>query len=190
MPALNHQSKAYGILDLKIAKMTADPLGGAATYATSVDVPGVTNLTIGGAVSSKTLKGDNTILDADSTLEGISAVVDFAKISLDLHAVLFGATVVDAGTTPNQTSTLRILGGTVAPSLPAFFKIEAKAVDTDLLGGDCHIVIYKCKIDAVPPLGFKGEDYQLYNFSVQSMPRQADGFWLDVIYNETLVAIS
>jgi hypothetical protein len=190
MPVLNPVTKLFAITDMKVAKMTADPIGGAATYAASIDVPGVKKLAVGGSVSTKSLRGDNTLLDADATLEGVSAVVDHAKLSTDLLNILFGGAVTDSGTAPNQVKLFRLLGGTVAPSTPAFFKIEAKAVDTDILAGDCHLILWKCKIDAFPPLGFNEEDYELFNFSVQSMPRQADGFWMDVLYNETAAAIT
>ena len=53
-----------------------------------------------------------------------------------------------------------------------------------------RIVIYKAKLDAFPMFGFNEEDYQLQNFAVQTAPRLADGFWMDVVYNETGVPIT
>lgn len=190
--SIPHQSKLYGISDMRIAKMTADPTGGAATYAASVDVIGVKKMMVTGAVGTKSLRGDNTLLDVESTLNGLSAVVDYAKFNWDVLNILLGGAVVDSGSTPNQISNFRLLGGAppLAPSLPNFFKIEAKAVDVDYAGGDCHIILWKCKIDAFPQLGFNEEDYELFNFGVQCAPRVADGFWMDVNYNETLAAIA
>jgi len=190
--AIPHQSKLYAISDMRIAKMTADPTGGAATYAASIDVVGVKKLSVTGQVQSKQLRGDNTLLDVESTLMGLSAVVDYAKFNSDILNILLGGAVSDTGVTPNQVSTFRLLGGAppLAPSMPNFFKIEAKAVDVDYVAGDCHIVLWKCKLDSFPQLGFNEEDYELFNFGVQCAPRVSDGFWLDVVYDETAVAIA
>ena len=190
--AIPHQSKLYGISDMRIAKMTADPPGGAATYSASIDITGVKKMLMSGAVQTKSLRGDNTLLDIDSTINGVSAVIDYAKWNSDAMNILMGGAVADSGSTPNQVSTWRLLGGAppLVPSLPNFFKIEAKAVDVDYINGDCHIILWKCKIDAFPLFGFNEEDYQLFNFGVQCAPRAADGFWVDVIYNETLAAIA
>jgi hypothetical protein len=189
--AIPHVTKVYAISDCRVSKLTADPAGGAAAYAASVDVVGVKKMVITGAVQSKQLRGDNTLLDADATLMGLSAVIDYAKQNTDLLNILLGGAVADSGSTPNQVSTFRLLGGAppLAPSLPNFFKVEAKGVDVDYVAGDCHIVLWKCKIDSFPDLGFNEEDYQIYKFGVQSMPRVSDGFWMDVIYDETAVAI-
>jgi len=190
--AIPHQTKLYAIQDMRIAKMTADPTGGAATYAASLDVIGVKKLVVTGQVQSKQLRGDNTLLDVETSLLGMSAVVDYAKFNSDVLNILLGGAVTDSGVTPNQISTFRLLGGAppLAPSQPNFFKIEAKAVDVDYLAGDCHIVLYKCKLDTFPALGFNEEDYELFNFGVVCAPRVSDGFWLDVVYNETAVAIA
>jgi hypothetical protein len=188
--AIPHVTKVYGVSQIKIAKLTADPSGGAATYGASVLIPGAKKLTISGSVAAKFLRGDNTLLDIDSTIEGLSAVLDYAKLSSDALNIALGGAVTDSGATPNQVSTFRLLGGSAAPSVPQWFKIEAKAVDVDYVNGDCHIVIYKAKLDNFPMLGLNEEDYQMHNLSVQAAPRLADGFWLDVVYNETAVAIT
>lgn len=188
--AIAHTTKSYGTKDIKAAKLTADPAGGAATYAASIDIAGAKKLTVTGQVQSKDLRGDNTLLDADATVMGISAVVDYAKQNADLLNILLGGAVTDSGSTPNQISTFRLLGGIAAtPSLPQWFKLEAQAVDVDYVAGDCHILIYKCKLDSFPDLGTNEEDYQLFKFGVKGAPRAADGFWMDVVYNETAVAV-
>src|SRR5258708_6396164 len=190
--AIPHNTKLYGISDMRIAKMLTDPPGGAASYSASIDVIGVTKMLLSRAVATTQLRGDTTLPDIDSTVNGVSAVIDYAKWNSDAMNILMGGAVSDTGVTPNQVSTFRLLGGAppLAPSLPNFFKIEAKAVAVDYINCDCHIALGKVKIDAFPLFGFNEEDYQLFNFGVQRAPRAADGFWADVVYNDTLAALA
>lgn len=183
---LSHVTKNYGFKDCKVAKMTADPAGGSATYAASVDVPGVVSLALTQAMANKLLKGDNTLLDADVTVSDpwVGKLI-FAKLSFDVEAILFGATSVDAGTTPNQTVTLTQSGGTATtPSVPNYFRLEGIAASSDLIGGDLHATFFKCKISG-GTAGFAEEDYMKADFDIIAIPRLSDGNWMTQVLNET-----
>lgn len=186
---LSHVTKVYGIKDCKIAKMTADPAGGSATYAASVDIPGVVSVALTQAMANKLLKGDNTLLDADVTVsDPWTGKLIFSKLGFDVEAVLFGATVVDAGTTPNQTVTLTQSGGTATtPSVPNYFRLEGIAANSDLIGGDLHMTWFKCKISG-GTAGFAEEDYMKADFDMIAIPRLSDGQWMTRVLNETATA--
>lgn len=194
MPTLQHVTKAFGVSDCKIAELTSDPSGGSASYATSVDVPGIQTLgPFAGAVEVKYLKGDNTLLDADAVLSGpITGKLQAAKLSLDVIPVILGGTTINAGTTPNQTVTYDQLGG-ATPTIPNYFKIEATPASIDLLSTtnpDLHVIFWKCKVVGYTFLGAIGEDYRVFDIDVVCVPRLSDGKWWELLIHETAAAIT
>lgn len=186
---LSHFSKLFAVEDAKIAKLTSDPSGGSAVYATIVDVPGIKEVTLSGTVEAKELRGDNALLDARSVIKSLSISVSHAKISLDILPVLLGGTTADAGTTPSQTTTYDLTG----TDTPNYFKFEAKTPTdgADTIGGDVHIVLHKCVVSGLPDIGFAEEDYRTVGFDAVCSPLLATGRkWFTVKFNETAASIT
>lgn len=184
--ALSHVSKVFAVKDAKIAKITADPSGGTTTLSTSVDVPGIKTVTIGGDITTSELRGDNTRLDYSAVLSGVSVDFEYAKLSLDALAVLLGPTVADSGTTPNQISTLSVTNS----STLNYFQFQALAAGADTVGGDVMITIYKAILSDFPEMGFEEEDYKTFKTAAQALPRLSDGKWFDVSLRETTAALT
>jgi hypothetical protein len=185
---LSHVTKLFSIVDCKITALTADPIGGAATYAaSSVDVPGIKSLAISGNMQTKTLRGDNTLLDTETYIDSVTAAAEHARLSLDALAVMLGGAVTDSGVTPAQKAVWSLTGS----SSPQYFKIEGVTPPggTDLLAGDLHVVLYKVILSKFPEMGFQGDDYRVPKFEVSAVPRASDGKWMDVVLNETAIAI-
>lgn len=189
---VTHVSKVYAVKDCKIAELTADPAGGAATYGASIDVPGIKSLAIGGDVADAELRGDNSLLDRDTNLAGISGSVEHAKISLDALAVILGTgAVVDAGVAPNQTATLALVGGSgTGVSKPRYFRLEGVSASADPIAGNMRFTLYKCILGGFPDLGLAEDDYQTVSFDYNALPRISDGKWLDVSVNETAAVLA
>jgi len=185
---LAHFSKLYAVDDCKIAKLTADPAGGSPSYGSILDVPGIKTATISGTVDTKELRGDNQLLDKNSTLKSIQVAVQHAKLSLDVLAILQGGAVVDAGTTPNQTATYTLLG----TDTMNYFKLEARtpANGADFIGGDVHFVLHKLIISALPDIGLTEEDYRIVSFTADASPLISTSKFLTIVENETAAAIS
>lgn len=185
---ISHVTKIFAVEDAKLAPMTADPAGGTATYGTIVDLPGVKSVGMSFDIENKQLRGDNSLLDENSILTGLGLSVEWAKLSLDVQAALLGGTVADTGTTPNQKSTHSRLG---TNSL-AYFKFEAKTPTdgVDTIGGDGHLIVYKCILSGFGSLGFAEEDYQTLSADFRGSPRLSDSKWWDHVLNETAVAIA
>lgn len=184
---LSPVTKLYATEDAKISKLLTDPSGGSATYDPVIDVPGIKTVGIDFELSSVELRGDNTRLDADSALVGLNLTFEHAKLSLDALAVFLGGAVVDSGVAPNQKKTFSRLG-THAPS---YFRFEAKTPTNgaDTVGGDVHLVVYKCKLVDYE-LGFAEEDYQTLSGEFQGVYRTSDNKLFDVVLNETAAAIA
>src|SRR5438309_2468589 len=100
--ALSQVSKVYGIQAAKIYPITTDASGGATVYGSGIQVVGAKELVLTPEIQAKELRGDNTLLDADSVLTGLKGTVKFAKVSLDVLNVLTGSLITDSGTTPNM----------------------------------------------------------------------------------------
>ncbi|ABD94207.1 hypothetical protein [Kitasatospora aureofaciens] len=188
MPGLSHVTKMFSIVDCKITALTADPVGGTPVYASSsVDVPGIKSLAISGNMQSKTLRGDNTLLDTSAYIDGVTGAAEHALLSLDALAVMLGGTVTDSGTTPAQKSVWDLTN----LSAPSYFKIEGVTPPngSSLIGGDVHVVLHKVQLSKFPELGFAGDDYRIPKFEVSAVPLASNGKWLSITFNETAVAI-
>lgn len=191
MAQIGHTTKLFGVNDAAVYKLSTDASGSAPTYAAKVDVPGVQSVDAKLNMNTKTLRGDNTLLAADSVLQDISGTIHFAKHSFDVWAALTSALTTDGGTTPATTSTLTIGQGT----LPAFFKLEAQSKQVDYVGGDVHILLYKC-MPGTLPLGFNEEDYMKQSVDFTAVPLlgtitgSVAQTWMTLLGNETAVAIT
>jgi hypothetical protein len=188
---LSHVHKVFAVEDAKITPITADAAGAVTTYGTAIDIAGIQSVEISGNIESKTLRGDNTLLDGDAVLTEITGKLNYAKLSLDVLAAMFTSlTVADSGTAPNQKTTLAL---TPTTSRLKAFKFEAKTPTggVDVSTGDLHIVLYKCVLSAFPDLGMAEEDYQTGTLEFMAMPTLGTGNkWLDVVVNETAAVIS
>jgi len=179
-------SKLFGTKDAQIAKLTADPAGGTATYGTTIDVVGIKSVVLGGDIEVKELRGDHSLLDSDSTLTNITVTFNYAKLGLDALAVMLGGVVADSATTPNQITKWSLLG---SDGLFSNFKFSAQIFSTDFAGGDAIFELYKCKISSFPEMGTEEEDYQLFSQSATVVPRLADSKWIDISFRESAVAL-
>lgn len=189
--ALGHTTKVYGVVDCKIHQLSTDVAGTAPTYGSAVDVPGVKSMKTTLTMETKTLRGDNTLLSADSVLKDISGTVEFARFSFDIWAALTSALATDAGTTPNQTSTLTITQST----LPKFVKVETQSATADYVTGDLHQIVWKAMPGSIP-LGNAEEDYEIQSFDFTAVPvigtpaSSPANTWMTFVANETAASVA
>ncbi|MGJ5895152.1 phage tail protein [Streptomyces niveiscabiei] len=186
--AISRVTKLYAVEDCKIFPLLSDPDGGTPSYAAGIDVPGIKSLEISGDVEVKELRGDNGLLDSDSSISNITVSWPHAKLSLDVLVALMESTVTDAGTTPSQTTKWKLKKG----AKPKPFKIEAKTPTSggDLVGGDVHFALLKCVMSGFPGLGLAEEDYKTPENEARAVPLISTGDWIDVTINETATAIA
>jgi hypothetical protein len=187
---LGTTTRLYGVNDGKVYKLTSDVSGSAPVYATGVDVPGIKSVDTKLEMETKTLRGDNTLLAADSVFKGITGSVKYARHSFDVWGALTTAAAAPTGTTPNMKQTFTL----TQSDLPAFAKFEGQSKQTDYIGGDVHVLLWKL-MPGTMPLGFNEEDYMEQSFDFTSVPllgTPAGGSaqsWLTIVGNETVVAV-
>lgn len=186
--AISHTSKAYAVEDAKIAAVTADPAGGSTTYGSLIDVSGIKSVAFGTDINNVELRGDNSLLDSNATLVGVTVTFEYAKMNLDAYAVMLGGTVTDSGTGSTEVATYRRLN----TNSFGYFKFEAKTptAGADEVAGDLHIVLYKCMISGGTLFGMAEEDYQTFSVEAKALARLSDNRWFDVVLNETAAAIA
>lgn len=184
---ISRVTKLYAVEDCKIFPLLADPAGGEPAYGAGIDVPGIKSMEISGDVEVKELRGDNGLLDSDSSITNITVSYPHAKLSLDVLKALISSTVTDSGTTPAQKSKWSLAQG--AKPLP--YKIIGKTPTggADQVAGDVHFTLFKCVMSSFPGLGLAEEDYRTVENEAQAVPLTSTGEWVDVEINETALAI-
>jgi hypothetical protein len=188
--ALAHQTKVFGVNDAAVYKLSTDPSGAPPTYAAKVDITGVKSMEITLATDTKELRGDNSLLAADSVLKDITGKLMYAKFNFDVWTALTSMSSTDSGSTPNQKTIMTL----AQADTPVFGKVEAQSKQVDYVGGDMHVICYKCMPGNFLG-GFAEENYREQEFSFTSVPligtisggpAQA---WFSALVNETSVAI-
>ena len=152
------------------------------TYSTSVDVGGITTLSLTPNFLEKELRGDEAVLDRYSRLETITFTFEHSYINLDALAVILGGAVAASGATPNQKQTFTLLSTDVAN----YFKIEGQSKYADV--GDVHVTLFKCKANKCD-YELVGEDYAKVSVSGMAIPCISNSKLKEIVFNESATAI-
>jgi hypothetical protein len=178
------ETEWYAVKQCKITPITVDNTT-TTTYGSSVIVPGIKEVTLTPQANVKDLTGDNTLLDRKSKVNNCEVKVSFAKWSFNVYPLFTGGVSVSAGADPNSTWTW-----SWDFSRGSYFKLEATVDGVDPVNGDMHLVIYKMNITTPPPFGLKEEDFTTFEATGSCYKRLSDGKAVDVVLNQTAVAIS
>lgn len=179
-------TKVFAITDAKIAALLTDEEGSAATYGPLIDVPGIKSFTITGSVESKTLRGDNTLLDSDAVISEVAVSIEYAKLSLPILAAVMSGEVTQTGVTPSQIAGWQLTN----TSKPMPFRLVGKSASADTIGGDVLYELPKVVISSFPELGFAEEDYKLMTLEGNAMPLLSTGLWIDAQIRETSAVLA
>lgn len=182
MPPLT--TKRYGVSDGKVYPVSQDDETGYA-YGAGIDVPGIKAVTFDPSTTTKTLRGDNRLLDQFITLDAIGGTLAWAKDSLRLTAAALGLELVE----DSGTAELAIHG----EATPQPLRLEALPAMTDMIGGGQKI--YVAKLYMVPIAGLAEEDYQTYSVPFVTAPTvwaDPDGRhpWIGFVNSDTPLVLS
>lgn len=131
-----NDKRPFGARDLKIFVRTAST----PTYGTGVDIGCFTKLQFDPKTTEEILKGDDVVCSAHSQLENIEISVSHGGYALPVYAAMFGHTLTDSGTTPNEATFLNMKISDKRP----FFGFIALAYGAE--GGTVLIIGYKTKL--------------------------------------------
>lgn len=127
----------FDVADCKIAAVNADASGGATTYHSSVDVPGITEVSLEPNFITNELKGDGgVVLAKKGKIDRLNFSCTYGELSIDVLDVLLGDTKAAAGSGTAETLTL----GMTDASLP-YFRIQFLINDLQTSGDSLAEVI-------------------------------------------------
>jgi len=157
--------KAFGLRDAKVFEVTATT----PTYAAGVDVPCVSELTLDTVVTEAMLEGDDSICASHANLEAVDCALTHGGVVLDLYEVLFGATVTDSGTSPNDFTYMDLAVSDVRP----YFGLIADSRSSD--GGNTLFIGYKCKTTGGGGGTLSKGAFVTPQFNIRCLPSYDDG---------------
>lgn len=164
----------FGLRDVKIRPVT----GAADTAGTSVDLPNSRTFSFSEAEDFEELRGDDGLV----AIRGLGASVDWelegGGVSLEAVRTMYGGTITETGTTPNQVKTYR---KTSTDSRP-YFQVEGQAISDS--GGDFHVLLYKCRATGELSGELADGSFWLTGASGRALPNAA-GRLYDFVQNET-----
>lgn len=171
----------YGMREIMLTPITnsvTEALG------TSVELDAARTMSFSEAEEFNTLRGNDQNLRTRGSGPSVSWELEAGGYKADAVKVIYGHKLTDAGTTPNQTRTLRRIATQSRP----YFKAEGKALSDS--GGDVHVILYRCRATGDFEGEFSDGEWYLTNASGEAFPSALtlDGdtnVLYDIIYNET-----
>jgi len=160
--ALTTVSKIFGVDDIKIFEVTADTTS-AYSIGTAVDVPGARQFSLKAEIDSKELTGDELTLDVISKCKSLTLTVEFAKLSLDMQKIVLGGSTSTTGSGATEKLSYEFKEG----DAPKYFQFQAQIKSTDIVGGDAHFTLLKCKATSAPVNGTQG-DFATFTFDAKA----------------------
>ena len=167
----------FGLRDVKVRPLTGETAG------TSVDLPNSRTFSFSEASDTAELRGDDAVIAIHDLGNSVDWELEEGGIDLAAVKVMYGGTIIDSGTTPNQVRTFRRLATDVRP----YFQVEGQAISDS--GGDVHIVLYRCKATGELSGELTDGDYWLTGASGCAVGRASDQRLYDFVANETVTAI-
>lgn len=173
----------YGLRDVRITPYTD---AGGSTLGTAVDFPYGRTFSFSAAEDFEELRGDDKVITTRGKGESVDWELEGGGVSFEAARAMYGGTITESGTTPNQIKRWRKLVTDVRP----FFKVEGQAISDS--GGDVHCILYKCRSTGELEGEFGDGAFFLTAASGVALPATAAGL-TDVLYdfvqNETATVI-
>jgi hypothetical protein len=163
---------AFGLREIKIKR-----------GATVVSLPAAQTLRFTERVVSVELKGNDRVVVAGSHVEAIEFEFSNGGIPLDAYALMTGRTMTDAGTAPNQTTTMTIRAGDTFP----YFTLYGKSMGD--VGDDVHVKLYKCKLTGGIEGTFQNDQFYISTMRGIAVQDDTEGKIADIVRNETATAL-
>jgi hypothetical protein len=171
----------FGLREVKLTPLMADG---------TPDTTKIQKLPASRTFSFKETEDFTELQGDDSTIasHGAGPIVEFdlegGGISLEIWAILSGATITSSGTTPAQVKTLTKLNTDSRP----YFQVEGRAVSDS--GGDFHMEVYRCKADGDLEAELNNGDFLLTKCGGKGYGNLDDHKLYDFVQNETPVPLT
>ena len=161
--------RPFGLRDVKVTN-----IGGTV----QADLPAAQQMTFKPRFISGELRGNDALQSVVAFVEAYEFDLAAGGIDLDALAVITGETIVVAGTTPAETSTITVSAGDSMP----YFKIYGKSLGENVTD-DIHVKLFKCKITAMEGM-FQDAQFYITSCSGIAIDDGTNGI-IDIVQNET-----
>lgn len=146
------------------------------------DLNAAVTLTFTPTTSTAVLRGDDVKKVEYTSVSGGEGTLSAGGFSSDAMAIMFGETLVVAGTTPNETTTFDINEADVWPP----FKIYGIAYDKN--GGAMQILLGNCTVTGVGDFTFQDEEFFMTSITV-GVSADSNGRIARIIQQETAATL-
>lgn len=175
---IGFQPQPYGLRDVKVRSLTGETAGA------SVDLPVARTLSFTETEDFADLRGDDGLAATHGSGATVTWSLEEGGVSFEAVKIMYGGTIIETGTTPNQVKTLRKLGTDQRP----YFQFEGQAISDS--GGDFHALIYRAKATDDLTGELTDSDFWLTGAGGRGLPRASDQRLWDWVQNETATAIA
>lgn len=103
--SLSHQTVMFDVHDAAVAPLLTDPKDRLPTYGPLVDVPGISEVGLDPNFVTAELKGDARVIAKKGRIDRMNFSGTYAKLDLDVQAVIFGTQVADLAAVASSTLT-------------------------------------------------------------------------------------
>ena len=166
--AASQSAITFDVKDCKVAPLSADASGSATTYGTSIDVPGITEVSLEPNFITNELKGDGgVVLAKKGKIDRLNFSCTYGELSLEVLEVLLADTTADAGTGTAETATL----GITDASLP-YFRVQFLIDDLQTSGdslAEVIVTLQKCQLTGGSLVSGSTDSFNQPNFTAEAI---------------------
>lgn len=126
--------------------------------------------------------GDDRLLSVISFIVGGTADVTAGALSSAAMAIMFGRTLTVGGTSPNETTTMKLSAGDNMP----YFKLYGQSVSEN--GDGLHVLLAKCKVMSGGAVEMRENGFYSPSFSLRVVDDGTNGV-ARIIQNETATSL-
>jgi len=166
--AATESAITFDVKDCKVSAVNADASGSATTYQTSVDVPGITEVSLEPNFITNELKGDGgVVLAKKGKIDRLNFSCTYGELSLEVLEVLLADTTADAGSGTAETATL----GITDASLP-YFRVQFLIDDLQTSGdslAEVIVTLQKCQLTGGSLVSGSTDSFNQPNFTAEAI---------------------
>jgi hypothetical protein len=142
--AISHQTVVYDVNDFKVWALTSDlPTDASPVYGATIDVPGISSVTLDPTLITAELLGDSRVISKKGKIDKLTVGFTHGVLNVDVNKATMGGTISDVTGTPNETR-WDLLTGQPLPYFACGFEMNDVSTDQGIL--DLHVLIYKAQI--------------------------------------------
>lgn len=167
----------FGMRDCKIYPYT--DAQGTILAATGFDLPVAQTFSFADSEDYTDLRGDDELVATHGNGAQVNWTLEAGGIALQVWAVFTGGQIIESGTAPNRTITLRKLSDDARP----YFKVVGKIMSES--GGDIDAIVYRAKCNGDISGQFGDGQFFVTSADGIGLPMPGTRLLYDIVQHET-----